>query len=252
MTFGAGGIMKQSYSALGGKFEYLNSDCGYEQWSQYLIDALASLGAGESGVDIGCGNGYFTRALYRAGKDVCGVDISEQMLDRAKQLAAAEGVRAEFLLGDITKLKLIRRVNFAVAVNDCLNYVPPQKLHAAFSHVRGCLKKGGAFIFDISSQYKLKNVLGNNLFSEDLEDITYIWFNKFLGDRVVMDITVFTPAGGGLFRRDDERHVQYVHTVQSVSEALANSGFELLRTEGHLGEPLKENSLRINFICRAK
>jgi len=95
-------------------------------------------------------------------------------------------------------------------------------------------------------------VLGDNLFSEDLEDITYIWFNKFLGDRVVMDITVFTPAGGGLFRRDDERHVQYVHTVQSVSEALANSGFELLRTEGHLGEPLKENSLRINFICRAK
>ena len=86
--------MKQSYAALGGKFEYLNSDCGYEQWSQYLIKRLQGMGAGECGADIGCGNGYFTRALARAGKQMCGVDISVPMLSRARQLAAEEGVRA--------------------------------------------------------------------------------------------------------------------------------------------------------------
>ncbi len=241
--------MKESYAALGGRFEYLNSDCGYEKWSQYLIETLKGLGAGMSGVDIGCGNGYFTRALYKAGKDMRGVDVSPEMLNKARQLASAKGVRAEFLLGDITKLKLTRRVDFAVAVNDCLNYVPPQKLAAAFSHVAGCLKPGGAFIFDISTEYKLKNVLGNNLFAEDLDDITYLWFNSFSGDRVTMDITVFTPAGGGLFRRDEERHVQYVHRVPEVTRALEGAGFEVLRTEGHLGAPLKEDSLRANFIC---
>ncbi len=243
--------MNDSYAALGGKFEYLNSDCGYEQWSQYLIKTLNGLGAGVSGVDIGCGNGYFTRALTKAGKEICGVDISVQMLTRARQLASDEGVRAEFLLGDITKLKLIKKVDFAIAINDCLNYVSPQKLGAALSHVRGCLKKGGAFIFDISSEYKLKNVLGDNLFAEDLDDITYLWFNSFKGDRVEMDITVFTPVERGLFRRDDERHVQYVHTRDNIAAELAKCGFELVRTEGHLGEELKGNSLRINFICRA-
>lgn len=243
--------MKVSYAALGGKFEYLNSDCGYEQWSQYLIKTLGELGAGPVGVDIGCGNGYFTRALYRAGKQVCGVDISPEMLTKARELAAAEGVRAEFLLGDITKLKLLRRADFAVAVNDCLNYVPPERLSAAFSHVRACLKKGGAFVFDISTEYKLKNVLANNLFSEDLDDITYLWFNNFDGQKVVMDITVFTPVGGGLFRREDERHVQYAHKTEDVIAELGRCGFEVLRTEGHLGEPLRADSLRANFICRA-
>ena len=241
--------MKQSYAAIGGRFEYLNSDCGYEQWSQYLIRTLKGLSAGQSGVDIGCGNGYFTRALYREGKAMLGVDISPEMLSRAKQLAVKEGVRAEFLLGDITKLKLTGRVDFAVAVNDCLNYVPQNKLSAAFSRVAGCLKKGGAFVFDISTEYKLKNVLGDNMFAEDADDYAYIWFNTFRGESVVMDVTVFSPAGGGLFKREEERHVQYVHKTADIARALQGAGFTLLRTEGHLGTPLKEDSQRVNFIC---
>ena len=243
--------MDRSYSALGGKFEYLNSDCDYEKWSQYLIRTLNGLNAGACGADVGCGNGYFTRALHKSGKDVCGVDISPEMLTKARELASSEGVRAEFLLGDITKLKLIKKVDFIVAINDCLNYVPPERLAAAFSRVRANLKKGGAFVFDVSSEYKLKNVLADNLFAEDLDEITYLWFNKFDGEKVVMDITMFTSAGDGLFKRQDERHIQYVHRTEDVKAALASCGFEVLRIEGHMGEELKDDSLRINFICRA-
>ena len=78
-----------------------------------------------------------------------------------------------------------------MAVNDCLNYVPAQKLKAAFSHVRTCLKKGGAFIFDISSPHKLRNIIGDNLFAEDRDDVSYIWFNSLSGDSVIMDLTFF-------------------------------------------------------------
>ena len=241
--------MKKSYAALGGRFEYLNSDCGYEQWSQYLIKTLAELGAGTVGVDIGCGNGYFTRALCREGKSMLGVDISPEMLSAAEDIARRQGIRAEFLLGDITKLKLTSRTDFAIAINDCLNYVPQNKLHAAFSHVAGCLKKGGAFVFDISTEYKLSKILGDNMFADDEDDIAYIWFNKFEGDRVVMDITVFTQTDGGLFKREDERHVQYVHRREDVVAALESAGFEVVRAEGHLGVPLSDDSQRMNFIC---
>ena len=88
--------MNDGYSALGGKFEYLNSDCDYEKWSQYLIKTLEGLGAGPRGIDIGCGNGYFTRALYRAGYDVVGIDISHAMLNVAARKAAEEGTPCEF------------------------------------------------------------------------------------------------------------------------------------------------------------
>ena len=237
--------MANSYSALGRWFEYLNNDCGYEEWSQYLINKLKSLGAGAHGVDIGCGNGYFTRALARAGYSVSGIDISPEMLNKAKAISLKEGICAEFLLGDITKLKLNARTDFAVAVNDCLNYVPQSKLKTAFARVHSCLKKGGAFVFDISPAYKIKNVLGNNVFAEDRDEVTYIWFNTLHSDRVVFDITVFSRNADGSYTRGDERHIQYIHEEQDVVSALESAGFGVC-TEGHLGKDKRE---RINFIC---
>lgn len=237
--------MANSYTALGRWFEYLNDDCGYEQWSQYLIDTLKKENAGAIGVDIGCGNGYFTRALNRAGYAVSGVDVSPEMLDRAQELSLKEGVRAEFLLGDITKLKLNRKVDFAVAVNDCINYVSADKLKIAFARVHACLKKGGVFIFDISTPYKLREVIGNNMFAEDREDITYIWFNLLGEDRVTMDLTFFEKCGQNAYKRYDERHVQYIHEEEQIISALREAGFAA-RTEGHLNKDRRE---RINFIC---
>ncbi len=237
--------MANSYTALGRWFEYLNNDCGYEKWSQYLIERLKSLGAGSRGVDIGCGNGYFTRALIKAGYSALGVDVSPQMLDGAQQLSFKEGVRAEFLLGDITKLKLNFKADFCVAVNDCLNYVPPEKLKTAFARVHGCLKKGGAFIFDISSAHKLKNIIGNNLFAEDNENLTYLWFNSLNGESVTMDLTFFEKGGDGKYVRSDERHIQYIYEEDDVCAALEETGFAVT-CEGHLGG---EKTERINFIC---
>jgi len=237
--------MANSYSALGRWFEYLNDDCGYEQWSQYLINKLSGFTTFGRGVDIGCGNGYFTRALKKAGYEVLGIDISPEMLTRAQELSLKEGVRTEFLLGDITKLKLNFKADFAVAVNDCINYVPKDKLSAAFSHVHAALKKGAPFIFDISSARKLREVIANNVFSEDREDITYIWFNTQKEDSVVMDLTFFERGNDGKYTRCDERHVQYIYEEDEVVRQLENSGFSV-RTEGHLGGGKEE---RINFIC---
>ncbi len=237
--------MEHSYSALGRWFEYLNDDCGYEQWSQYLISKLKPFGAGSRGIDIGCGNGYFTRALTKAGYSMLGIDVSPEMLTRAQELSLKEGAKAEFLLGDITKLKVNAKADFAVAVNDCLNYVPAQKLKAAFSHVRTCLKKGGAFIFDISSPHKLRNIIGDNLFAEDRDDVSYIWFNSLSGDSVIMDLTFFEKNSDGKYTRADERHVQYIHEEETIISELTAAGFSVT-TEGHLG---KEKLERINFIC---
>ena len=88
--------MEHSYSALGRWFEYFNDDCGYEQWSQYLINKLKPFGAGSRGIDIGCGNGYFTRALTKAGYSMLGIDVSPEMLTRAQELSLKEGAKAEF------------------------------------------------------------------------------------------------------------------------------------------------------------
>ncbi len=234
------------YSALGGVFEYLNDDCGYEQWSQYLIKKLAAEGSFESGLDVGCGNGWFTRAFAKAGYRVTGMDISPQMLTKAVELTKKEGLDVRFFRGDIRRLKLDFKPGFITAVNDCINYLSGDELYGAFCSVYKNLIKGGIFIFDISSAYKLKNVLANNTFAEDRENAAYMWFNTLHSDCVEMDITLFLKQSDGKFIRLDERHTQYIHEKNFVVSELERAGFSV-RTEGHLG--LDENQ-RINFICK--
>lgn len=236
----------KSYSAIGGVFEYLNSDCDYLKWSQYLIKKLKELNAGREGVDVGCGNGYFTRALYKAGYSVKGMDVSPEMLSTACELARKEGVGSEFLTGDITKLRLCGKVDFITAINDCINYVPQNRLASTFKGVYSNLKKGGVFIFDVSSENKLKNIVGNNVFVKDLDNATVIWLNSLNDDRVDMELTLFLLNNDGTYSRSDECQTQYVHSEQNVVAALIGAGFAV-ETEGHLGGSKEE---RINFICR--
>ena len=235
-----------AYSALGSVFEYFNDDCGYDKWSQYLIDRLQGLGAGAVGIDIGCGNGYFTRALYKAGYSVTGLDSSPQMLSTAVDLAAKHRVKADFILQDVTKLSLNFKPDFAVAVNDCVNYIPPQKLQATFARVHKCLKKGGLFLFDVSSEHKLRHIVGSNLFARDFDNATLLWFNTLSGDRVDMDVTVFTRLPDGKYTRADERQTQYIYGETQILTALTQCGFAA-EAEGHLGGDKAE---RINFICK--
>lgn len=238
--------MAQSYTALGGIFEYLNADCDYLTWSQYLLNKIKRTGNFFTGLDIGCGNGYFTRALNKAGYKVDGMDISESMLSRAKQLAAKEGVRCEFLLGDITKLKVCAKVDFCTAVNDCVNYVPKNRLKSAFARIYAATNAGGAFFFDISSENKIRNILGENLFGEDGDGVSYLWFNKQTEDGVQMDLTFFIRGENGLYTRYDETHIQYAHTEEEIIAALNGAGFVRVECEGHLGGDKKE---RIQFAA---
>lgn len=241
---------KQAYAYLAKWFEYLNDDCGYEQWSQYLIDKLSRYPL-SCGLDVGCGGGWFTRAFQKCGYAMTGMDISAEMLDFAQETAFAQGVRSEYLLGDIAKTKLPMRFDFVTAINDCVNYIPKTKLDAAFKNVRGGLRKGGIFLFDISSMRKFKEKIANTVSVDDRDDVTYISFNREEEDGVTMDVTLFVKRADGAFERLDEAHRQYSYTEEEIAAALTRNGFELLEVEGHLGED-KTKSDRIVFLARKK
>ena len=220
-----------SYSTLGDWFEYLNADCDYLKWSQYLLNKISRAGNFKTGLDLGCGNGYFTRAFNKAGYLVDGVDISPEMLSRARTLSSEEGVRCEYILGDVTKLKTLKKVDFCTAVNDCINYVPKDRLKVAFTRIYGAINGGGAFFFDVSSEYKIRHILGENTFCEDGEDISYMWFNFPTSDGVRMELTFFVKGESGLYERREETHCQYAHTEEEIVTALKQAGFARVEVE---------------------
>jgi SAM-dependent methyltransferase len=57
---------------------------------------FAALPPGSAVLDAGCGPGLVADALLRAGHRVVGVDLSAEMIDRARRRCAANGERARF------------------------------------------------------------------------------------------------------------------------------------------------------------
>lgn len=239
-----------AYAVLADWFEYLNQDCDYENWSQFLITRLKGFPL-KTGLDVGCGAGWFTRSFQRNGYEMTGLDISSEMLSKAQEMALEEGLRGEYLQGDIAKMKLPRRFDFAISVNDCFNYLPTAKLSVAFKNVASALCKKGFFLFDVSSPKKYREKIANTICADDREDVTYLNFISAEGNKVTMDVTLFTRRPDGAFDRRDEKHVQYVHEEEQIKEALDKAGFDLLEVCGHLGE-VKDDSDRLCFLAQRR
>ncbi len=240
---------KVAYANLAKWFEELNDDCDYENWSQYFVKKLRSFG-GVEGVDFGCGSGWFTRAFTRAGYTMTGVDISPEMLNYAQEAALKEGVRGEYILGDIKRFRSPKKFDFATAINDRINYIPKKEVDATFQSVKKAFKKGGIFLFDISSAKKFKEKIENTVSVDDRENITYLNFAKEEEDGATMEVTLFVKGKDGRYDRLDEIHRQYAYSEEEIVESLSRCGFTLLGVEGHLGED-KKNADRLLFIARS-
>jgi SAM-dependent methyltransferase len=76
---------------------------GTEQEVTFLVDALG-LAPGTRVLDVGCGPGRHSLALARRGCSVLGVDRAAAFVTLARHAAAAEGLDADFELGDVRDL----------------------------------------------------------------------------------------------------------------------------------------------------
>lgn len=89
-------------------------------------------------LDMGCGPGWTSLFLAQAGFDVVGVDISERMVEIARDRGAQCNIPTEFLVGDMEDLNLERKDFGGVLFFDCLHHCPayPQALQRAYAHLR--------------------------------------------------------------------------------------------------------------------
>lgn len=229
-------------------YDSLMYDMPYERWAEFLRKNLK----GAKILELGCGTGSITEILS-AYYDITAVDISEDMLDIARQKLIKKGRSARLCQGDMSEFSLNKPLDSAICICDGINYLTsPEKVKAAFLKVFENIKPGGRFIFDISSENKLKN-MANQLYSEDTDEVTYIWRNSMEKDIVNMDITFFISEDGENYQRFDENHFQRAHKKEEIISWLQECGFEVLSvTDDYTDNKNLESSLRITFCAEKK
>ena len=234
-----------AYSVLAKYYDRLMGDFDYQGYLSFVVDGLTG-----EGVDLACGSGEMTMALAKAGRKMTGIDISEEMLNFATVKAKKQGVDIKWIRQDIAQLELSHKVDFITCVCDGVNYIEKSQLKDFFHRVNSYLKDGGKFVFDISSSYKLSQILADNLFCEDYDDVTYIWSNT-LGDGYVdMDLDFFEKIQDDTYKRVGESHRQYIHTQKDIEDLLRDWNLNVY--DGESFSSVKPKSKRLLFVATKK
>lgn len=244
----------EAYGGFAEVYDLFMDNVPYEKWGEYLLDRLLEHGIRDGLIlDLGCGTGKMTRFLARAGYDMIGVDLSQEMLGIAAE-KESEGKPILYLNQDMREFELYGTVRAVVSVCDALNYLTEQEeLLSVFKLVNNYLDPGGIFIFDLNTIYKYEVVLGENTICENREECSFIWENYYDKKSRIneYDMTFFVKGEDNRYEKFQETHYQKGYDLKEIRALLEMAGLEFVACfgEGTLEFP-KEDCERAYFIAR--
>ena len=249
-----------SYESFARVYDLFMDNIPYEEWCGYLTGLLEDQGIRDGLVlELGCGTGNMTRLLAKKGYDMIGVDNSVDMLEIAMEKKEEEGQDILYLLQDMREFELYGTVRAVVSVCDSMNYLTEEEdLLEVFRLVNNYLDPGGIFIFDLNTEYKYVEILGEATIAEDREDASFIWDNYYDPEEQIneYDLALFIPVekdGETLYRKYEETHYQKAYSLEKVKELLAKAGMEFVDAyDAFTRNPVKEDSERIYILAREK
>lgn len=128
-----------------------------------MMDHAAALGRPSGrglALDFGCGVGRLSRALAAYFDQVVGVDISESMIERARELNAAYPA-CSFVLNTEPDLRLFPDAHFdMIYTNIVLQHVPSQPaIRSYIAEFVRVIRPGGLMVFQLPSHIPLRRRL---------------------------------------------------------------------------------------------
>ena len=242
-----------SYCEFAQYYDRLMDNINYDNWFSYIESIFKKYDLNpDSILEMACGTGSLTKHLAEEGYLVTCFDISEQMLSIAyNKLRKYPNVKV--LNQDMVNFNLNKKYDVILCLCDSINYITTtQDLGKVFNNVYNHLNDNGIFIFDINSYYKLKNIIGNNTFAEDKEEIYYVWENYFDDKQSICEFYLtFFIKQNEFYKRFDEKHIQRAYKLDEIKRVFETSSFShIIEYEGFTFEPPHVNSERINFVVK--
>ena len=203
-------------------------------------------------LDLACGTGEFSNLFCKKGVSVIGVDISCDMLSRAREKSADEGNDVLYLCQNAAELDLYGTVDGAICCLDSLNHITDyNEFCSALACVSLFLEKDRLFIFDLNTPYKHSKVLCNNTFVIDTDDVYCVWQNEYKGENTVEINLDFFISEGDVYYRTGESFCERAYTASEIKNALDTAGLKIEAVYEELtsNDP-SENTQRVVYVTR--
>jgi len=136
--------VQASYDRVADQYvEHIYDELRHKPRDRELLDRFADrmLGAGLV-CDLGCGPGQVARYLHERGVELCGVDLSPAMVDRARRLNSG----IEFYCGDMRALEVRDEAWSGIAAFYAIVNLPPHEVEHAFREMWRVLRPDGLLL----------------------------------------------------------------------------------------------------------
>ncbi len=222
-----------SYGEFALVYDKLTFDVDYASRCDYLENIFGrhKFQKPELIVDLACGTGSMCLELDRRGYDMIGIDLSSDMLNVAAEKSAGKNIL--YLNQDICDFELYGTVDVALCMLDSINHLTEDDdLDRLFALVKNYLNPEGLFIFDVNTKHKFEEILSDNIYTYEAEDVFYVWENNY--ENEICDIYVnFFVKDGEKYKRIEQAHSERYYSGEHLRHLAEKYGFSV---EGVYGE----------------
>lgn len=234
-------------------YDRLTENVNYSERAEYIRTLFERLGVkgGADVLDLACGTGNLTVELSQS-YEMIGVDNSPEMLSIAQEKMYENGKQILFLCQDMTELDLYGTVDAAVCMLDSLNHLDnAEDIRKVICKVGLFMNHGGIFIFDVNTIYKHREILADNTFVYDCDDVYCVWQNKLNDDdSVEINLDIFEQDGDAYFR-SGESFKEIACPVEDYKKWLTEAEFEIIGIFDEMSDnPLCDTTQRAVFVAR--
>lgn len=248
--------MMTGYSTFARYYDNLTANIDYVKRAEYFHEIIKRYKNTDGSIllDLACGTGSISEEMAKIGYDVIGVDYSDEMLGIALDKKFDSGLNILYLCQDMRKLDLYGSMDVTICALDSINHLNSlADVKKVFENVALFSEPQGLFIFDVNTLYKHRNILANNTFTYETDNVFCVWENTLVEDtnEVKMNLEFFELEENGLYSRTSDSFSEKAYSEESIEELLRECGFELLAKFGDdTFSPPACNSQRIVYAAR--
>lgn len=217
-----------------------------------LVASLLDLDPGASVVDVPCADGRIALRLAAAGYAVTGIEIAEAEVEHARAAAAAAGLEARFLTGDLRALPDVGPADALVSWGNSFGYLAHADTVRSLAGMRRLLRPGGRLLLE--SMTVAESLLTGTIAPHSetaFGGIVMRRTNRYNAAESRLETEYELSDASGAVERARAAH--HVYTAAEVARLLAAAGFTAIRLLGEDGDmPYSLGSPRLIAVATAR
>ena len=226
-----------AYKKFGYYYDEVMSQLNYDLWLEFIEEYLKP---NDTVLDLACGTATLCTMLILKGYKAEGLDLSESILEIAKEKMKINHLDFPLYHSDMTNFRLNKKYDMITCFFDSVNFLKDIKdVKKLFDCAASHLKDNGYFIIDIFSKELLREYSNNSIIQDNIT-FKLDWTTKKTSPTSLKH-TIKIIEGDDEFV---ENYYEYFYDIKDLN----HKKFKLIKISGDFNDDYQDEDERILLV----